>query len=108
MPATTSRTPGAGTRIHLDHIVKDYGLATTDIEGLTKIKDPATSFVYVANKADGGDAFVKALTGNAVWKQLPFVKDANLHHIPDGIWMFGGPPSAQAYVDALVKALTGV
>jgi iron complex transport system substrate-binding protein len=42
-----------------------------------------------------------------VWKQLPFVKDANLHHIPDGIWMFGGPPSAQAYVDALVKALTG-
>jgi iron complex transport system substrate-binding protein len=87
---------------------KDYGLATTDIEGLTKIKDPATSFVYVANKADGGDAFVKALTGNAVWKQLPFVKDANLHHIPDGIWMFGGPPSAQAYVDALVKALTGV
>jgi iron complex transport system substrate-binding protein len=85
---------------------KDYGLAQTDIEGLTKIKDPATSFVYVANKADGGDAFVSALTGNAVWKQLPFVKDTNLHRVPDGIWMFGGPPSANAYVDALVDALT--
>jgi iron complex transport system substrate-binding protein len=86
---------------------KDYGLAQTDIEGLTKIKDPANSFVYVANKADGGDTFVTALTGNAVWKQLPFVKDTNLHRIPDGIWMFGGPPSANAYVDALVDALTG-
>lgn len=86
---------------------KDYGLAQTDIEGLTKIKDPATAFVYVANKADGGDAFVSALTGNAVWKQLPFVKDTNLHRLPDGIWMFGGPPSAKAYVDALVAALTG-
>ncbi|GAA3959079.1 ABC transporter substrate-binding protein [Actinoplanes auranticolor] len=86
---------------------KDYGLAQTDIEGLTKIKDPATSFVYVANKADGGDEFVAALTGNAVWKQLPFVKDSNLHRLPDGIWMFGGPPSAQAYIDALVAALTG-
>ncbi|MEU8615715.1 iron-siderophore ABC transporter substrate-binding protein [Actinoplanes sp. NPDC048791] len=86
---------------------KDYGLAQTDIEGLTKIKDPATSFVYVANKADGGDAFVAALTGNAVWKQLPFVKESNLHRLPDGIWMFGGPPSAQAYIDALITALTG-
>ena len=86
---------------------KDYGLAQTDIEGLTKIKDPANSFVYVANKADGGDEFVSALTGNAVWKQLSFVKDTNLHRIPDGIWMFGGPPSANAYVDALVDALTG-
>jgi len=86
---------------------KDYGLAQTDIEGLTKIKDPATSFVYVANKADGGDEFVAALTGNAVWKQLPFVKESNLHRLPDGIWMFGGPPSAQAYIDALITALTG-
>ena len=85
---------------------KDYGLAQTDIEGLTKIKDPATAFFYVANKADGGDEFVSALTGNAVWKQLPFVKDTNLHRVPDGIWMFGGPASANAYVDALVDALT--
>lgn len=85
---------------------KDYGLAQTDIEGLTKIKNPDNAFVYMANKADGGDAFVSALTGNAVWKQLPFVKDSNLHRLPDGIWMFGGPPSAQAFVDALVAALT--
>ncbi|AGZ41608.1 ABC transporter substrate-binding protein [Actinoplanes friuliensis] len=86
---------------------KDYGLAQTDIEGLTKITNPETTFLYVANDADGGPAFVKALTGNAVWKQLPFTKAENLHRIPDGIWMFGGPPSAGAYVDAVVAAFTG-
>jgi iron complex transport system substrate-binding protein len=62
--------------------------------------------VYAASDADGGDPFVKGLAGNAVWKQLPFVKADNVHRLPDGIWMFGGPPSAGAYVDALVDALT--
>jgi len=85
---------------------KDYGLAQTDVEGLTKITDPKTAFVYAASDADGGDPFVKGLSGNAVWKQLPFVKSGNVHRLPDGIWMFGGPPSAAAYVDALVDALT--
>jgi ferric hydroxamate transport system substrate-binding protein len=90
---------------------KDYGLAQTDVEGLTKITDPKTAFVYAASDADGGDAdggdpFVKGLAGNAVWKQLPFVTANNVHRLPDGIWMFGGPPSAGAYIDALVDALT--
>jgi len=85
---------------------KDYGLAQTDVEGLTKITDGKTIFVYSANDADGGDPFVKGLSGNAVWKQLPFVAAGNVHRIPDGIWMFGGPPSAGAYVDALVNAFT--
>jgi len=85
---------------------KDYGLAQTDVEGLTKITDARTAFVYNANDADGGDPFVKGLGGNAVWQQLPFVKAGNVHRIPEGIWTFGGPLSAGAYVDALVAALT--
>jgi iron complex transport system substrate-binding protein len=85
---------------------KDYGLAQTDVEGLTKITDARTAFVYNANDADGGDPFVEGLSGNAVWKQLPFVKAGNVHRIPEGIWTFGGPLSAGAYVDALVAALT--
>jgi iron complex transport system substrate-binding protein len=85
---------------------KDYGLAQTDVEGLTKITDPKTVFLYAASDADGGDPFVKGLSGNAVWKQLPFVKAGTVHRIPDGIWMFGGPPSAGAYIDALVDAFT--
>jgi iron complex transport system substrate-binding protein len=84
---------------------KDYGLAQTDVEGLTKIKDPNTTFVYVANKADGGD-FTDSLTNNAVWKQLPFVQGQKVKRLPDGIWMFGGPLSASKYLDALVTAVS--
>lgn len=84
---------------------KDYGLATTDVEGLTKITGTGSTFVYIANKSDGGD-FTTSLTGNAVWKQLPFVKAQRVKRIPDGMWMFGGPASAGAYVDAMVSALS--
>ncbi|WP_433306888.1 ABC transporter substrate-binding protein [Actinoplanes sp. CA-030573] len=84
---------------------KDYGLAQTDVEGLTKITNPQSTFLYVANKSDGGD-FTDALKNNAVWKRLPFVTAQNVKRTPDGIWMFGGPASANAYVDALVSALS--
>lgn len=83
---------------------KDYGLAQTDLEGLTKLKDG--EFLYIANDADGGDIFGKDLAGNAIWKNLPFVKSANVHRLPDGIWMFGGPKSTEQFIDAAVKAVT--
>lgn len=82
---------------------KDYGLATTDVEGLTGLGD--IQFTYIANDTDG-DPFAGALAKNAVWKSLPFVKDGHVHRLPDGIWMFGGPGSMEAYVDAVVDALT--
>lgn len=86
----------------------DYGLASTDVEGLTTLPDD-TLFVFYANDAasGGSDPFVGALQGNAVWQTLPFVQGGDVHRLPDGIWMFGGPSSMQAYVDALVSALTG-
>ncbi|GAA3524338.1 siderophore ABC transporter substrate-binding protein CdtB [Amycolatopsis ultiminotia] len=84
---------------------KDYGLASTDVEGLTKITDPDTTFLYLANDSEG-DVFEQDLAQNAVWKQLPFVKAGHVHRIPDGIWMFGGTKAASAYVDAVVDALT--
>ncbi|MBM2622792.1 iron-siderophore ABC transporter substrate-binding protein [Actinoplanes sp. LDG1-06] len=84
---------------------KDYGLAQNDVEGLTKIKNAETTYIYVANDADGGD-FTDNLKNNAVWKQLPFVKANKVKRIPDGIWMFGGPASASKYIDALTAALT--
>lgn len=86
----------------------DYGLASTDVEGLTNL--PAdTLFVFYANDAaaGGNDPFVGALEGNAVWQSLPFAQSGDTYRLPDGIWMFGGPSSMQAYVDALVSALTG-
>ncbi|MEU4997869.1 iron-siderophore ABC transporter substrate-binding protein [Streptomyces sp. NPDC021622] len=85
---------------------KDYGLATTDVEGLTGLgKD--VQFAYIGGESSGDrDPFTKDLPKNAVWKSLPFVKAGDVHQLPDGIWMFGGPESMGAYSDALTDALT--
>ncbi|RPK54690.1 Fe(3+)-citrate-binding protein YfmC precursor [Streptomyces sp. ADI96-02] len=83
---------------------KAYGLAATDVEGLTELGD--ARFTYIANDSDGGDPFADGLKDNAVWKSLPFVKNDEVHRLPDGIWMFGGTASMRAYIDALTEALT--
>jgi iron complex transport system substrate-binding protein len=84
---------------------KQWGLGTTDVEGLTVLKDPETRFFY--NASDGEDVFADGLAKNAIWKSLPFVEKQQVTRMPDGIWTFGGPLSAQQYADALVKAFTG-
>jgi iron complex transport system substrate-binding protein len=40
-----------------------------------------------------------------VWTSLPVVMAGNVHRLPDGIWMFGGPTSMERYVDAVVTQL---
>lgn len=80
----------------------DYGLAQTDVEGLTALDD--VHFLYASNDAEA-DPFVEGLAGNAIWEQLPFVTAGDVHRLPDGIWMFGGPESGAAYIDAVVDAL---
>lgn len=82
-----------------------YGLGSTDVEGLTGLPDD-TEFLYIGNDVDGDDVFAKTLASNAVWKGLPFVQDGDVHRLADGIWMFGGPGSMEAYIDATVAALT--
>ncbi len=81
-----------------------YGLDQTDVEGLTSL--PAdTHFLYIANEAAEGDPFEEALSDNAIWTSLPFVESGDVHRLPDGIWMFGGPLSMQAYIGAVVETL---
>ncbi|MFF6829701.1 ABC transporter substrate-binding protein [Streptomyces longwoodensis] len=80
-----------------------YGLATTDVEGLSALGD--VQFAYIDNNSQS-DPFAEGLAKNAVWKGLPFVKKGNVHRLPDGIWMFGGHRSMRAYIDAVVDALT--
>ncbi|HEX2298752.1 MAG TPA: iron-siderophore ABC transporter substrate-binding protein [Pseudonocardiaceae bacterium] len=82
----------------------EYGLAETDVEGLTALGD--VRFLYIVNDADGGDPFTDVLAGNAIWQSLPFVQNGHVYRLPDGIWMFGGPASMQQYIDAVVQALT--
>jgi len=80
-----------------------YGLSETDVEGLTAL--PAdVNFLYMANGDD--DPFEKGPADNAIWKAFPFVQNGDVHRLPDGIWMFGGPTSMSAYVDAVVETLT--
>ncbi|MET7743504.1 iron-siderophore ABC transporter substrate-binding protein [Streptomyces sp. NPDC005385] len=83
---------------------KSYGLGSTDVEGLSGLGD--LDFAYIGNAGEPSDPFAKDLAKNSAWTSLPFVKKDNVHRLPDGIWMFGGPKSMQAYVDALVGALT--
>ncbi|MFI5806365.1 ABC transporter substrate-binding protein [Streptomyces sp. NPDC051561] len=83
---------------------KDYGLGKTDVEGLTKLGD--VQFAYIGNKTDkDSNPFTGMLAKDAVWKSLPFVKKGNVHQLPDGVWMFGGPLSMNSYVDSVVTAL---
>ncbi|MFJ3669507.1 ABC transporter substrate-binding protein [Streptomyces sp. NPDC090106] len=83
---------------------ENYGLATTDVEGLSDLGD--VQFAYIGSDSETSDPFADDLAKNAVWKGLPFVKKNNVHRLPDGIWMFGGQKSMEAYIDALVAALT--
>ncbi|GAA0374658.1 siderophore ABC transporter substrate-binding protein CdtB [Micromonospora gifhornensis] len=78
-----------------------WGLGQTDVEGLTGLKSPDLHFFY--NASDGTDVFADGLADNAIWKSLPFVKQGNLHRMPDGIWTFGGPLSAKQYIDQFVN-----
>jgi ferric hydroxamate transport system substrate-binding protein len=81
-----------------------YGLAQTDVEGLTALGD--VRFLYIASNADGGDVFADGLSRNAIWRSLPFVRAGRVHRLPDGIWMFGGPRSAEQFIDQVVKIFT--
>ncbi|MGP3683645.1 iron-siderophore ABC transporter substrate-binding protein [Streptomyces sp. IBSNAI002] len=82
-----------------------YGLGTTDVEGLTKLPEDV-EFAYIANDGDKDSTpFTGALAQDKVWTTLPFVTKGNVHRLPDGIWMFGGPESMNKYIDALVAAL---
>ncbi|MFC8369493.1 MULTISPECIES: iron-siderophore ABC transporter substrate-binding protein [unclassified Streptomyces] len=82
-----------------------YGLASTDVEGLTDLGK--VHFAYIGNKDDASsDPFGKELADNSVWKSLPFVKSGDVHRLDDGIWMFGGTGSMEAYADSLVASLT--
>jgi iron complex transport system substrate-binding protein len=83
-----------------------YGLGSTDVEGLTVLPEDVR-FAYIGNDDDpNATPFTGALAKNSVWKSLPFVKAGDVHRLDDGIWMFGGPASMSAYIDALVGALT--
>lgn len=81
---------------------EQYGLGSTDVEGLTALAD-GTHIVYTTVGND--DVFQNQLADNAIWNGLPTVQEGNVHRLPDGIWLFGGVETLSAYLDALVASL---
>lgn len=82
---------------------EQYGLGTTDVEGLTALADD-TQIVYMT--VGDRDVFTQDLADNAIWNGLPTVQAGNVHRLPDGIWLFGGVDSVTAYLDALIASLS--
>ncbi|WP_328468384.1 ABC transporter substrate-binding protein [Actinoplanes sp. NBC_00393] len=79
-----------------------YGLAQTDIEGLTAVGS-ATLFY---SDDETPDSYVKELRKSPIWTALPAVKEGRAYSFPAGVWGAGGPLSNEQAIDAYVKILT--
>jgi ferric hydroxamate transport system substrate-binding protein len=74
-----------------------WGLGGTDLEGMAQYTDTEMKFIH--NNADGSDIFTDGVAGNAIWENLTFVKNGEVHELPAGIWTFGGTKSSEAILD---------
>ncbi|WP_433207119.1 iron-siderophore ABC transporter substrate-binding protein [Dactylosporangium sp. CS-047395] len=79
-----------------------YGLAQTDIEGLTAVGG-ATLFYSDDQTAE---SYVPELRKSPIWTALPAVKDGRAYAFPAGVWGAGGPLSNEQAIDAYVTILT--
>ncbi|SDE52285.1 iron-siderophore ABC transporter substrate-binding protein [Glycomyces harbinensis] len=78
-----------------------WGLGATDIEGMAQYTDTEMKFIH--NNADGSNIFTDGVAGNAIWENLAFVKNGEVHEMPHGVWTFGGPKSSEAILDAFAE-----
>lgn len=79
-----------------------YGLAQTDIEGLTSVGN--ANLFYSNDEEVGG--YVAELEKSTIWTSLPAVKEGRAHAFPAGVWGAGGPRSCAQAIDAYVNILT--
>lgn len=79
---------------------KEYGLAQTDVEGLTGVGD---ANLFYSNDTDTG--YVAEMQSSDIWKNLTAVKEGRTYEFPN-IWGAGGPKSTSAAIDAFADALT--
>lgn len=78
----------------------EYGLAQTDVEGLTGVGEANLFF-------SNGDAsgYVAELEKSSIWTSLPAVQEGRAYEFPL-IWGAGGPRSTMQAIDAFADALT--
>ena len=82
-----------------------YGLAQTDIEGLTAVGDANLFFSGATQSADDPENYVTAMEKNPIWNNLPAVKDGRTAQFSASLWTAGGPRSCISLLDAYVTAL---
>jgi ABC-type Fe3+-hydroxamate transport system substrate-binding protein len=79
-----------------------YGLAQTDIEGLTAV---GTATLFYSDD-ETPDSYVGELRKSPIWTALPAVKEGRAYPFPAGVWGAGGPLSNQQAINAYVNILT--
>ncbi|MEU4157286.1 iron-siderophore ABC transporter substrate-binding protein [Actinoplanes sp. NPDC026670] len=79
-----------------------YGLAQTDIEGLTAV---GSATLFYSDDATP-ESYVPELRKSPIWTALPAVKDGRAYPFPAGVWGAGGPISNEQAIDAYVNILT--
>jgi ferric hydroxamate transport system substrate-binding protein len=78
-----------------------YGLAQTDIEGLTAVGN--ANLFYSDDET--ADSYVTELEKSSIWTALPAVQEGRAYAFPAGVWGAGGPLSCQQAIDAFVDAI---
>lgn len=81
-----------------------YGLASSDVEGLTNLPED-TEFLYWVDNT-GEDPVQTLLQDNAVWTGLPFVEAGRVHPAADGIWLYGGTVSLGQLAEDIATKVT--
>lgn len=82
-----------------------YGLAQTDIEGLTAVGD---ANLFYTGSQGGADDYVSAMTSNPIWNNLSAVEEDHTYEFPNDLWAAGGPRSCIQLIDAFVEAVKAV
>lgn len=80
-----------------------YGLAQTDIEGLTAVG--SANLIYANDGTP--DSYVTQLVKSPIWTSLPAVKEDRAFEFPPGVWGAGGPRSGEQAIDAFVSVIVG-
>ncbi|MEJ6488602.1 iron-siderophore ABC transporter substrate-binding protein [Leucobacter sp. USCH14] len=75
-----------------------YGLAQTDLEGLTAVGD---ANLFYSKEGEWADE----LEQSAIWRSLPAVEEGRAQAFPAGVWGAGGPLSGEQAVDAFVDVI---
>lgn len=83
---------------------EEYGIAYSDIEGLTEFPDDAWLFHWA--NSDSDDPVETQLSGNSVWDGLPMVEQDHVRGVADGVWLYGGPTSLGLFSDEVTEVLT--